>query len=117
METAVVDLPRHELGQFDCLVSNPPYVPSSEVASVEPEVACEDPRALEAGADGLDIVRQILVVAPTLVRPGGLVALEVHCTHPHRLPELAAPGLVFGGSREDCYGLPRFVWWWVAPDA
>ena len=42
-------------------VSNPPYIPTGELAGLEPEVAWhEDPGALDGGADGLDIVRPLL---------------------------------------------------------
>lgn len=64
-------------GPFDILVSNPPYIPSADIAALDPGVRDHDPRlALDGGPDGLDIYRQIAARAGTVV-PAGLIALEV----------------------------------------
>jgi release factor glutamine methyltransferase len=71
------DLAPNALDTFDCLVSNPPYVPLADHARVAPEVRDYEPRdALCAGADGMDILQRILCGAREWVRPGGLIALE-----------------------------------------
>ncbi|WP_448191703.1 peptide chain release factor N(5)-glutamine methyltransferase [Azospirillum sp. sgz301742] len=65
-------------GRFDLVVSNPPYIPSSDIASLDPEVREHDPlRALDGGADGLDAYRAIAAQLPGLLVPGGVAALEV----------------------------------------
>ena len=64
-------------GPFDLLVSNPPYIPSGEIAGLEPEVRVYDPAgALDGGADGLDIYRAL---AADLVHavPQGWALFEV----------------------------------------
>lgn len=68
----------HELdGSFDLVVSNPPYVADHEIDKVHPEVRDHDPRrAIEGGADGLELVRVVEAVASRLLKPGGLVAVE-----------------------------------------
>jgi release factor glutamine methyltransferase len=64
--------------RFDVVVSNPPYVAEHERATLAPEVADWEPaEALFAGADGLDALRRILEGAPSVLRSGGLLALEV----------------------------------------
>ncbi len=64
-------------GTFDVLVSNPPYIPSGEIAGLDPGVRDFDPRlALDGGADGLAVYRDIASGAGTLV-PAGLMAVEV----------------------------------------
>lgn len=64
--------------RFDVVVSNPPYIPSGEIAALEPEVRDHDPRrALDGGADGLDPYRIIAAQLPGLLVPGGITALEV----------------------------------------
>jgi release factor glutamine methyltransferase len=64
--------------RFDVIVSNPPYVAEPERADLEPEVVEWEPgSALFAGPDGLDIVRRLVSGAPTWLREGGLLALEV----------------------------------------
>ena len=64
-------------GPFDILVSNPPYIPSADVLTLEAAVRDYDPAlALDGGPDGLRIYRQIAARAGAVV-PSGLIALEV----------------------------------------
>jgi release factor glutamine methyltransferase len=63
-------------GVVDVLVSNPPYIPE-DMVPIYPEVHLHDPSlALYGGADGLDIVRQVEVVAKRLLRKGGALVIE-----------------------------------------
>jgi release factor glutamine methyltransferase len=64
-----------ELGSFELIVSNPPYLADAEIAALEPDVRGYEPRvAMTAGAGGLDILRRIAVDAPEhLVRDGELI--------------------------------------------
>jgi release factor glutamine methyltransferase len=63
--------------QFDLIASNPPYIPSAEIATLEPEVRDFDPRgALDGGADGLDFYRQLAGEAGPFLKPGGRIMLE-----------------------------------------
>jgi release factor glutamine methyltransferase len=62
---------------FDLIVSNPPYIPSAEIASLQPEVRDFDPRgALDGGADGLDFYRRLAAQAGDFLKPGGRIILE-----------------------------------------
>ena len=74
---------------FDAVVSNPPYIPSHEIAELEPEVSLHEPRlALDGGADGLEAYR---LLAPELIRvlkPGGLFALEIGHDQGHAVESL-----------------------------
>ncbi len=64
-------------GQFDLIVSNPPYIPQADIASLCREVREHDPHlALAGGPDGLDAYRAILPAAAALLKPGGHVVLE-----------------------------------------
>ena len=67
------------LGTFDVLVSNPPYIPTDVlVGQVPPEVRDFEPAlALDGGADGLDVFRRILGLAPGALRSGGMLAVEL----------------------------------------
>lgn len=61
-------------GQFDAIVSNPPYIPQAD-----PHLAalhCEPLQALASGTDGLDDIRTIITQAPAHLRPGGWLLLE-----------------------------------------
>jgi release factor glutamine methyltransferase len=63
--------------QFDLIISNPPYIPSAEIATLQPEVRDFDPRAaLDGGADGLDFYRKLAVEAKPFLKPGGKIMLE-----------------------------------------
>ena len=62
---------------FDLIISNPPYIPSAEIATLQPEVRDFDPRsALDGGGDGLDFYRLIASQAAAFLKPGGKVMLE-----------------------------------------
>jgi len=63
--------------QFDLIVSNPPYIPSAEIAALQPEVRDFDPRAaLDGGADGLDFYRKLAAEAKPFLKPDGKIMLE-----------------------------------------
>jgi release factor glutamine methyltransferase len=62
-------------GQFDIVVSNPPYVPSADVDSGEPELGYEPRLALDGGPDGLAVIRRLIAGLPGIMRPGRSVAL------------------------------------------
>ena len=65
-------------GRFDLFVCNPPYVRTSEIGSLEPEVRDHEPRAaLDGGEDGLAFVRRIVPSLPSILLRGALVALEI----------------------------------------
>ena len=65
-------------GQVDYLVSNPPYIPSDEIATLEPEVRDLEPMlALDGGVDGLSMLRELATEGAMLLRPGGHLLAEV----------------------------------------
>ncbi|HEY3932900.1 MAG TPA: peptide chain release factor N(5)-glutamine methyltransferase [Verrucomicrobiae bacterium] len=62
---------------FDLIISNPPYIPSAEIETLDPEVRDFDPRAaLDGGADGLDFYRKIATEAKLFLKPDGKIMLE-----------------------------------------
>jgi release factor glutamine methyltransferase len=63
---------------FAAIVSNPPYVPTADRASLHPQVRDHEPAAaLFAGPDGLDIYRRLIPQARAALLPDGLLALEI----------------------------------------
>ncbi|NRB07371.1 MAG: peptide chain release factor N(5)-glutamine methyltransferase [Richelia sp.] len=65
-------------GQFCGMVSNPPYIPSGTVPTLQPEVRQHEPHlALDGGKSGLDCIHHLINVSPTYLRPGGLWLVEM----------------------------------------
>ena len=65
-------------GRFDLVVSNPPYIPSTALAGLDPEVREHDPlAALDGGHDGLGAYRVIIAQAGSLLKQGGRVVVEI----------------------------------------
>ena len=65
------------LGQFDLIVSNPPYVTTAEMAALQPSVRDYEPHlALDGGVDGLDFYRAIVKNFRRVLKPGGYLCFE-----------------------------------------
>ena len=65
-------------GRYHIIVSNPPYIPTKEIATLQREVRDYEPKlALDGGEDGLDFYRKIAEDAPKCLSRGGMVILEV----------------------------------------
>ncbi|HEY8382127.1 MAG TPA: peptide chain release factor N(5)-glutamine methyltransferase [Microvirga sp.] len=98
-------------GSFDLVVSNPPYIASPVIATLDPDVREHDPMAaLDGGADGLDAYRRILDEAPRLLRPGGHLLLEIGYDQGESVPRLAAGlPLAIEEVRPDLSGNARCV--------
>lgn len=63
---------------FDVIISNPPYIPSSEIESLDPEIKQWEPRtALDGGPDGLDAYRSIVPHAGNFLKNNGILILEL----------------------------------------
>jgi release factor glutamine methyltransferase len=94
----------------DLIVSNPPYIPAKELASLPREVRREPCIALDGGEDGLSVLRRIVAGAPERLRPGGSLCVEMHESHAHVLPRLCLEaGFERAEARRDLAGLPRFT--------
>ena len=60
------------------MVSNPPYIPTSELATLQPEVFQHEPHlALDGGDDGLDAIRYLVQTAPKYLMSGGIWLIEM----------------------------------------
>jgi release factor glutamine methyltransferase len=68
-------------GRLDLLISNPPYVPTPRLARLSHAVRREPRLALDGGSKGANIVAMLLTSGPELLRPGGLLAVEIDATH------------------------------------
>ena len=68
----------HALGQFDIILSNPPYIPHAHIANLQSEVREYDPiAALDGGNDGLEPYRHISEQLKYLLKPNGIILFEI----------------------------------------
>lgn len=97
--------------KFDCVMSNPPYVPDNVYESLDDEVKLYEPSlALKAGHDGLDYVRDICDFAKKALKPNGLFALELHETSLFEAKKIVAKcGFVNVEIIKDLSGKNRFL--------
>jgi release factor glutamine methyltransferase len=99
-------------GLFDLIVSNPPYIRSSDIAGLAAEVANHDPlAALDGGADGLDAYRTLIPQAARLLAPGALLVVEAGQGQSGQIEALmTAAGLTPATApKADLAGIPRAV--------
>ncbi|MGF2039284.1 MAG: peptide chain release factor N(5)-glutamine methyltransferase [Nostoc sp. CmiVER01] len=65
-------------GQFSGIVSNPPYIPTNTLPTLQPEVVNHEPHlALDGGSDGLDCIRHLIEISPSYLQPGGVWLIEM----------------------------------------
>ena len=97
-------------GEFDFILSNPPYVTEREYEELAPEVREYEPAtALRAGEDGLRDIVQILDVSSTRLKPGGTLLVEIGHRHAGAIEELMAqfPALTLKSISNDLQRIPR----------
>ncbi len=74
----VIDLDKFNIGKYDLIVSNPPYIPSKDIKNLSKGITNFEPLiALDGGIDGLDLIKKVIYKSNHLLKRGGLLALEV----------------------------------------
>lgn len=97
---------------FRAVVSNPPYIPTPDLAALPDDVRRHEPEmALDGGPDGLDVIRKLLPACEGLLEPGGWMALEVDSRHADAAAALvgARTRLMDTQLHVDLNGLPRLL--------
>ena len=99
------------IGNFDVIVSNPPYIPSREIATLDSSVKDYEPIwALDGGKDGLRFYKSIIKFWKTLLRPDGLLIFEVGEGQAEKVAELLmAAGFTSTSVHQDTRGTDRAV--------
>ncbi len=100
------------VGAFDVIVSNPPYIPEQELDGLQPEVACYEPHmALAAGHDGLVYHRRLINQSPALLKRGGRLIVEMGCGQAQDVTRLARACGAFDSveCRKDAAGIERVL--------
>ncbi len=103
--------------QFAAIVSNPPYIPTADIAGLAPEVRTAEPMgALDGGADGLVFYRRLVADAPALLASDGFLAMEVGIHEAAPVAALAQASGAFARTEvlKDLAGIERVVVCWRA---
>ena len=102
---------------LNAIVSNPPYIPKADIATLAADVKAYEPMgALDGGEDGLDFYRRLLAESGDLLKDGGFLAMEVGIHQAHQLEALAKDMSQWGKCEIllDLAGIERVVILWKA---
>jgi release factor glutamine methyltransferase len=98
----VIDLNKYNIGKYDLIVSNPPYIPSKIIKNLSKDIINFEPlTALDGGVDGLDLIKKVIYKSNHLLKREGLLALEIGQNQYKRVSDI----LRYRGYREmsrDC---------------
>jgi release factor glutamine methyltransferase len=97
--------------RFDLIISNPPYIPTAEIETLQPEVRDFDPRgALDGGTDGLDFIRRLAAEAGAFLAPRGKLMFEFGDGQVEAAREiLTGQNWIVEAVRDDYSQRPRFL--------
>ena len=97
-------------GNFDCILSNPPYLSDADMKELEPELSYEPAMALYGESDGLYFYRELTARWAERIRPGGLLAYEIGMgQHPQVAEMMRAAGLDAICQTRDYGGIIRVL--------
>jgi release factor glutamine methyltransferase len=99
-------------GQVSGMVSNPPYIPSSTVLTLQPEVVRHEPHlALDGGFDGLDCIRHLVETAPDYLESGGVWLVEMMAGQAEAVADMLESHGSYGKVQifSDLAGIDRFA--------
>ena len=111
MQADATASPPMSMGQFDMIISNPPYVRSADMRRLDRSVRDFEPSwALDGGKDGLKFYKSIIKYWKALLRPGGYLLFEVGEGQAESVREmLLAGGFRSVGSKTDTLGVERVI--------
>lgn len=97
--------------QFDLILSNPPYIPTPDIAGLQAEVRDFEPHlALIGGPDGLDVIRTIVAQSPRFLRPNGFLLMEIGIDQSAKVAAMFDPrAWQTPDLFPDLQGIPRLI--------
>ncbi|MDE6961252.1 MAG: peptide chain release factor N(5)-glutamine methyltransferase [Lachnospiraceae bacterium] len=105
------DLFEQVKGRYDCILSNPPYIPSGTIDSLMEEVRDHEPRmALDGREDGLYYYREIISKSPGYLKPEGMLFLEIGYDQAEAVTKMMEPDFKDVRVKKDLAGLDRVVY-------
>lgn len=73
-----IDLNKYNVGKYDLIISNPPYIPSREIKNLSKDIINFEPMsALDGGIDGLDLTKKVIYKSKYLLKRRGLLVIEI----------------------------------------
>ncbi|MEG4027267.1 MULTISPECIES: HemK/PrmC family methyltransferase [unclassified Microcoleus] len=99
-------------GRVSGMVSNPPYIPSNTVLTLQPEVLKHEPHlALDGGFDGLDCIRHLVETAPDYLESGGVWLVEMMAGQETAVADMLQSHGSYGEVQifSDLAGIDRFA--------
>lgn len=87
----VFDLNKFNIGKYDLIISNPPYIPSKDIKKLSKDITDYEPRfALDGGHDGLDLIKKVIYKSSVLLKRSGIFALEIGFGQYRKVSEILA---------------------------
>ena len=82
----VSDLSKFNIGKYDLIVSNPPYIPSKDIKNLSKDIINYEPKtAIDGGFDGLDLIKKVIYKSNHLLKKHGLLAIEIGFNQYHKV--------------------------------
>lgn len=96
---------------FDAIISNPPYIPTKDLKTLQAEVKNEPEIALDGGDDGLNFYREIIEKSPKFLKSGGFLAVEIGINQSEKIINLIAENKNFENAEifKDLAGIDRVI--------
>ena len=74
----ICDIENYNIGKYDLIISNPPYIPSKDIKNLSKDIIHHEPKsALDGGIDGLDLIKKVIYKSNHLLKRNGLLVIEI----------------------------------------
>jgi len=74
----ICDIKNYNIGKYDLIISNPPYIPSKDIKNLSKDIIDHEPKsALDGGTDGLDLIKKVIYKSNHLLKRNGLLVIEI----------------------------------------